>query len=314
MAQPTAIGPVLLPETKPTVTKTPGQQVVIEYDADHVIELQMVEKLITFDTTLTLADNSCSTKIGTKVRFVLPLGVKYLFPIWKRNPTAQGLPVLKLKEDKKSLEVAARAPFFTRKRKAAFEQLLNRVQPRDRRGMEIQKVLQQNPQLFNWIECDGNCNGIIPESASTILFWDHNFERSNDELSLTKGVSGPTVNRIISRLQGVPLTVRQNRIYFNLPQSIYGEAEFTPPGVSYQILWTFQSKNIVDPQSELCQMTWEIDFTKIFTQYNVAFEAIREQKFFESVKPSLKPFIYTEIDEATPFVQTVLEPGSWMHL
>ncbi len=100
---------------------------------------------------------------------------------------------------------------------------------------------------------------------------------ANNELNLTRNSKATAVNQITSRFEGIPLKVSGNRIEFGRPRKTYGVlSAFLPMGVTYQIQLSFQAPNLVDPEDELCQMKWDMDFTSIFTQFTQAFNQVRD--------------------------------------
>ncbi|MBK9040217.1 MAG: hypothetical protein IPL83_13830 [Bdellovibrionales bacterium] len=202
---------------------------------------------------------------------------KSLIPIWKTHPSKQGELVTRFNTDEKKYEVASETSLQSRNgRSSFFEADLARMISQDIQVQEIQRIAVENPSAVGWFECKESCEGVLPKDV-TALLWDENFEMENRELDLTRKSQTTAVNQITSRFEGIPLKVSGNRIEFGRPRKAYGViSAFLPMGVTYQIQLSFQAPNLVDPDDDLCQMKWDMDFTSIFTEFTQALNQVRD--------------------------------------
>lgn len=284
-------------EKSPIIVKKVGEPVIIELPNGNSVELKQVERLIPLSSTITLSENSCSNILGLKWGYVVPVILKSLIPVWKTHPTKQGESIIRFNSREKRNEVASETSLQSRNgRNGLFEANLARIVSQDKHVQEIQRIAVENPTAVGWFECKEACDGVLPKGI-TALFWDENFETANDEIDLTRFSQGTVVNQITSRFEGVPLKIIGNRVEFGRPRKTYGIfSAFLPMGVSYQIQLSFQAPNLVDPDDDLCQMKWDMDFTSIFTQF---VEAIGQARDTEKIKLlELTSYLFRTEDES----------------
>jgi hypothetical protein len=258
------------------IIKVPGKPFRVVFYNGKVIGLKLKTTFTPLRSSLVLAENSCTRTIGMKGEFVIPLVLRNLIAYWAVHPTKQGQPVLEWDSDDKKEKVKVSTAFLTRLIDENFEQSVASVPAS---GIEDAKVLSQtraSQEAFGWFECpQGKCDGLLPKNTE-VLFWDENFETGNSQARMTRN-NEPSFTQMTSRLQQLPLTVQGGRINFGRPAKTFGAfAQFLPPGITYQLQWTFRDKNLVEPDDELCQMKWDLDFTRIFTQFTKATESMED--------------------------------------
>lgn len=264
-------------DKSPIIVKKVGEPVIIQLPNGNTVELKQLERLIPLSSTITLSENSCSSRLGLKWGYVVPVIVRSLIPVWKTHPTKRGESVTRFNTDEKRNEVASETSLHSRNGKSSFfEADLARMISEDMQVQEIQRIAVENPSAVGWFECKDSCEGVLPKDV-TALLWDENFEMANSELDLTRKSQSTAVNQITSRFEGIPLKVSGNRIEFGRPRKAYGGlSAFLPMGVTYQIQLSFQAPNLFDPDDNLCEMKWDMDFTSIFTQFTQAINQVRD--------------------------------------
>jgi hypothetical protein len=257
------------------IIKVPGQPLRVVFYNGKVIGFKLKTTFTPLRTSLVLAENSCTRTIGMKGEFVIPLVLRNLITYWVAHPTKQGQPVMEWDSDDKKEKVKSSTAFLTRLIDENFEQSMSSV-PAE--GIEDAKVLKQaraSRDAFGWFECPGKCDGLLPKNTE-VLFWDENFETGNSQARMTRN-NEPSFTQMTSRLQQLPLTVRGRNVNFGRPAKTFGAfAQFLPPGITYQVQWTFRAENLVEPDDELCQMKWDLDFTRVFTQFTKATESLED--------------------------------------
>ena len=87
----------------PVLTKEVGRPFTVQFDDDHVVGFKLYQDFASLETTFTLAENSCTPQVGTKLRYVIPVVRRALIPIWTKHPTLQGTPVMIIDEDESPL-------------------------------------------------------------------------------------------------------------------------------------------------------------------------------------------------------------------
>lgn len=286
-------------DKSPIIVKKVGEPVTIQLPNGNSVELKQVESLIPLSSTITLSENSCSSRLGLKWGYVVPVIAKSLIPVWKSHPTKRGEFVTRFNTAGKTNEVASETSHQSRNgQSVSFETDLARMISQDVRIQEIQKIALENPSAVGWFECKESCEGVVPKDV-TALLWDENFEMENSELDLTRQSESPKVNQITSRFEGIPLKVNGNRIEFGRPRKMYGIiSAFLPMGITYQIQLSFQAPNLVDPNDDLCQMTWDMDFTTIYAQLVQAIDQVTDTERVKLLK--LTDYLFRAEDETNP--------------
>lgn len=298
-------------EKNPIIVKKVGEPVIIELPNGNSVELKQVERMIPLSSTITLSENSCSNRMGLKWGYVVPVIVKSLIPVWKTHSTKQGESVTRFNTEGKINEVASETSLQSRNgRNSLFEADLARIVSQNTHAQEVQRIAIENPSAVGWFECKESCEDVLPKDI-TALFWDENFETANSELDLTRKSRTTAVNQITSRFEGIPFKVSGNRVEFGRPRKTYGVlSAFLPMGVTYQIQLSFQAPNLVDPDDDLCQMKWDMDFTSIFTRFVRAIDQVRDPEKIKLLE--LSNYFFRPEDESDPTLKSLF--SEWHYL
>jgi len=289
--------------------KVEGQPFQVVFEDGKIIGLKAKTTFTPLHTSLTLTENSCTRMVGTKGDFIIPLVLRSLIPYWIAHPSKQGQPVLKYDSESKKDEVNSSTALITRLADAQFDQTLMSVPANGVEDKEIYNLAKKSTDAFGWFKCPGDCQGLLPQNTE-VLFWDENFETENNQTRMTRDQSQPSFNQMTSRLQQLPLTTEGNRIKFGQPARTFGLfALFLPPGITYQVQWTFRDKNLIEPDDDLCQMKWDLDFTRIFTQFTQATESVQD---VNKVRHEPYPvYNYSAKDEQFLYFSSTFSESTW---
>lgn len=297
------------PDKVKEIIKVPGQPLRVIFEDGKTIGFKLKIGFAPLRTSITLSDNSCTRMVGTKGEFVIPLVLRSLVPYWIVHPTKQGQAVLEYDSDDKKDEVKASTAFLTALSDPNFIQTLSSLTANTIEEPASYAVARRENSIFGWFECpQGKCAGLLPKMTEA-LFWDENFEINNSQLRMSIG-DEPAINQISSRLQSLKLEVKSGKILFGKPAKAFGLfSAFSPPGISYQVQWTFRDKNLVEPDDEFCQMKWDIDFTRVFTQFTKLTEDTTE---VEKVNLSLYPeYNFDAQDEQDLSLGSAFQANDW---
>ncbi|MGE3680273.1 MAG: hypothetical protein AB7G93_01015 [Bdellovibrionales bacterium] len=295
----------------PVITKKIGEPVTIHLSNGNIVELKQVETLIPLESTVVLSENSCSSKLGLKWGFVVPVVVRSLVPVWKAHPTKQGQPITRFDSTDKKDVVTSQTSLQSRNNGSSlFESDLARLTHQDPHVQRVKKIALENPSAVGWFDCKDSCNDVLPKGATVALLWDENFEMANDEISMSRSSDPPAVNQMTNRFGGIPLKVNGGRIEFGRPRKGYGIfSNFLPMGVTYQIQLSFQAPNLVEPDDHLCQMKWDVDFTSIFTKFTQATEQVEDPEKIKSV--DLKEYMFRAEDEENATLNSMFSESNY---
>jgi hypothetical protein len=298
------------PDKVKEVIKVPGQPFRVIFEDGKTIGFKLKTRFSPLRTSITLSENSCTRMIGTKGEFVIPLVLRGLIAYWIVHPTSQGQAVLEYDSTDKKDEVKSSVAFLTYLSDANFNQTLAQLPTNSIEEPASFAFAKGKSNIFGWFECPkGNCGGLLPKKTE-VLFWDENFELQNEQVRMSRADEGPALNQMSSRLQSLKLIVNNGKIVFAKPARSFGFfSSFLPPGISYQVQWTFPDRNLVEPDDELCQMKWDIDFSRIFTQFTKATEELTE---VEKVNLSLYPdYNYEAKDEENLSLNNFFGAHEW---
>ncbi len=297
------------PDRVKEIIKAPGQPLRVVFEDGKTIGFKLKTGFTPLRTSITLSDNSCTPTIGTKGEFVIPLVLRSLIAFWIVHPTKQGQPVIEYDNQDKREEVKSSTAFLTFLTDPNFFQTVSALPANLIEEPSSFAFARAQNNIFGWFECPkGNCAGLLPKMTE-VLYWDENFETQNSQVRMSMG-DEPAINQMSSRLQSLKLKVKEGKVLFGRPAKTFGFfASFLPPGITYQVQWTFKDKNLVEPDDDLCQMKWDLDFTRVFTQFTKATEDTTE---VEKVNLSLYPeYNFAAEDEENLFLESLFRKTDW---
>ncbi len=298
------------PNKVKTMIKEAGKPVEIVFNDGRVIELKLHEVYHPLKSSMTLSTNTCTRTLGDKMEFVMPLIHRSLIPVWKTHPTKQGQFVLDFDEENKRDEVASDSAFYNPMKAAEFNDRLKALKPTQIDDRPSHNIATQLVGKFGWMDCAGACPATLLPESKTVRFWDENFETGNEGATMVRGMEEISFNQMTSRLQEVDLTLAGDKIYFANPKETFGYlALFFSAGITYQIQWYFEGKNLIDENDSLCEMRWDVDFTRVFTDFTAVGELVTNVEKARTLK--LEPYLFDPRDDEHIQLQYPLSASRW---
>lgn len=289
------------------ITQVPGDPVDIRYADGRVARILRRERAHIFRAPMTLGENTCvkpseSAPPKVKCEFILPAVVQHYVAYWTTHPTRKGL---QLEFSNGTPLLYGTQSFVTRTQSELFDTMIKRLPP-----SENTIGLKTSDRSLGRIECDHDLTGVMP-SAPEILFWDENFEGGNAELAMARTQPGVRVNQNWRSYEGIRFEVSRkqpNVLRFDRFEYDYGLfTNYYPTGVSYKIIMTLRAPNYVDEDDQVCTVTWDMDFSRIFIA-TLAVLTYAGKGPFEPAK--YKPFVF-EDENPNPYARKWLEPKTW---
>lgn len=295
---------------EPTLIKAEGEPFQVTYDADRIVRFKVYQELRMLETTFTLSENNCSSKLGMKVKYRVPVIQRAFLPFWWKHPQKQGEPVLSLDSDSQKFQPDKALTFASPLNEEEFQRLTALEAAKPDLGRPSKFSGRENLGRIATLICEGDCAKILPP-ITELRYWDENFETGNRELLMAprKIGSPPKVNAMTSRLEQLPVQFYGNQVLIGRPLHAAGFVEFYPPGVGYEIRWNIKLKNLVDEDDDLCQMKWSEDFTPIFTQFTSFSEKFKTPESIRTLE--LRDYSYSSSDERNFNVYNIMGKWHW---
>jgi len=309
-----AAAPATARITVVSISMQAGQPIQVNLSNGSVISFKNKEGFAPLKSTLTLSENSCTQELGTKVDFIVPIIWQSLIPYWLKHPSKQGTAVIRHDSSDKKDRVYSNTAFISRVTNTdEFSSHLAQLPTNQIVETDIYQETLKEVTAMGWLECQSDCGQLLPTSKS-VIFWDENFETPNNQVSMVRYRNVPSLNQMTSRLEDVNLTLsregKTQRIFFSRPKNAFGLASFfLPPGITYQVQWTFQAPNLVDVDDPLCQMKWDMDFTRVFTQFTSASETVIDPKLV-NIK-DLPDYIFDPKDKDRVLFSDMFQTYRW---
>lgn len=293
-----------------TFAKEEGKPMEVIFNDGRVIGFRVFHRFVPVRSSLTLSDNSCTAAYGQKFEYVIPSIARSILPYWKKHPTKQGRFITVYDEFNKVTEVKSSTAMFTSLNDDSFSTRLREIVASSVEDKEALTIGLANPDAFGYLNCAGDCSGVLPENG-TIQFWDENFEMSGDETMMVENSqNSPSLNQMSSRLQKMQLTIKDGYILFGKPTQTFGFfAKLFPPGITYQVLWSIKSKNLVDSTDSLCQLNWSMDFTRVFNTFDGAFNMVRDVEI--ATRNNYPEYNFTSSDSKNMSLNDVFSNDTW---
>lgn len=292
-----------------TFVKEEGKPMEVIFNDGRVIGFKLSYKFMPMRSSLTLSENSCTTAFGKKFEYVVPNIMRAILPYWKVHPKKAGQFVTRYNSDDKVDEVRSEMTHFSRLNDPKFAQRLNDFSEAAVEDKEALRTARAYPDQFGYLNCGTECEGVLP-SNRLVQFWDENFELGAPETMMVTNDDGPSLNQMSSRLQEMQMTVKDGYILFGKPARTYGFfALFFPPGITYQIQWNIQSQNLIDNLDSLCQLRWDMDFTRVFNIFDGA--SVQVTDIAQANKGQFKIYNFTPDDTSVMSINSLFIDSLW---
>ena len=290
--------PPSVPPVNPTASPQPnevkefiletGKPMVVKYHDNRELQAEDRGGVMWFWTNANMAENTCTRKTGIKCKIVIPIEYKTYIARWTQHPTRQGQVVVSGSQPNVAdNSVVGTSLFVSPLQRDQFRDLLIRLNKKASRNEIEERIVTLPDGTLGWLECG---QSVFEGQITEIQYWDENFETGNSEIGFFQS-DIPSVNQIVSRLQSVKISERDGNVYFSVPKRSFGIfSQFLPPAVTYQIQWTINKPSLVETGSPTCDVKWDINFGRIFTQFtslSIAGRPLKEVKV-----EGFKPYFY----------------------
>ncbi len=291
------------------VIKTEGRPYRMVFENGYQIGFKLKMAFVPLRSSMILSDNSCTHAIGNRGEIVIPTVHRSLIAYWAKHPTKKDEPVIKKHYDDITEVVFSETAVISRMLNPLYDQLMDEVPVGAIKDEATFAQSKANGETFGWMNCEGTCDGLLPATKQA-LFWDENFEIQNNQTRMARNSKHPSFNQMTSRLQLVPLKADGRAIIFGQPARTFGPiSRFLPPGITYQMQWTFREKNLVITDDDLCQMKWDLDFTRLFTTFIQASESVRDPKKVDA--KAYPDYNFTESDVSNEALNSMFSTQSF---
>jgi hypothetical protein len=298
----------LAEESSTVLTKIEGQPFIVQLSNGNEVEWKEVQLFLPLESTVTLSENSCTTISGLKIPYVVPMVTRVFIAYWKTHPRFQGQPVMVYDTDDKKMITKNQSAFVTRGNRASFPDLLKRVGNANPAFADIFDLALKDQWSEGWIACGKNCTSILPAGQTSALIWDENFESNNSQLSMLRS-SEISINQVTSRYVDVEFSSTKSKLHFRRPGASYGFSSAFPMGLGYQLQWTFRAPNLMDTDDPVCQMKWDMDFTRIFTRFQELSDKSDDPEKLKTLP--IQPYLFRAEDAEDFSIRSIFDPSEY---
>lgn len=299
------------PNAVASTLKEAGKPFVVTYKDGREAQLVVHQWIEPFRINLLLSDNTCMPVKGLKCELIVPTIRRRYLGVWTKHPTHAGqmIKVGRSASDDDNDEFRQDSVnvsyFITRLKGPSYERFLDII---GKDPAQHAAVLEERKNLLlARIECGSDVAQALPTNRE-IFYWDENFETSNNETGMTREQS-QSVNQISARYEDLPFQIASRSIRISPPRRNLGViSEFFPVGITYQIQWQFQAKNLVESEDPLCAVKWDADFSQAFGQF-VKFS--QGGRWKPSVPAEYQPYIYQPEDENDILGAQIFQSYRW---
>lgn len=284
-----------------------GKPMRVTYADGRILQVEMNGGLMWFWTYANMSENSCTKKTGVKCKIIIPIEFRQFIARWVKHPTREGQVVVsKRSERAEENDVEGSSTFVSPLQRNEFKRLRDRLAQTPSRNEMEEKFFAIPENTLGWLECG---QSVFDGQLTDVQYWDENFELQNNEMGFFNS-DNPAVNQFSSRLQSVKISEKDGNVYFSVPKRTFGIfSKFLPPGVSYQIQWTVNMPNLIEVGRPTCDVKWDLNFGRIFTQFTALSVTGRPLK---DVKvDGFKPYLFDAYDASNISINYFLSRDKW---